>query len=425
MRPPRIGHHPAMPRARRSVVLDAAHQHLDAEQPLEAGRRRLRGSRRSPRRAATVARDAPASRRAAARARAAPRRALPVRRRGALRSPRRAGPRSPGRIGRAGSTARADARTATRRRSCGSVSRVMRPAVSIVPRRLLTVVRLSLSSSAISAGLRTVPTRKGAEHLDLGVGDVGQVLGRAGGTQQPAAQRRDEPAEPADVEPIRRRAHGRPGGVSEARSLSVRGGTRRRACRSRRSPAVPRAGMTSWMSANPSGARSWASSMTRSGPSCRSCPDSASRGGTPVLLVRRERILDASARWRGGRRAFARRGSPGTPRSSRSGTCACAASPSRVVRPKVQRGSGSRSTIGYSRIPSAAAMTPGTSSQSNRQSAEQVDDRGGVDGVVPVGRLGMPSGARRSAMKFTRSGPAPRPEPRADRRRTSARRRPP
>src|SRR5947207_812162 len=46
-----------------------------------------------------------------------------------------------------------------------------------------------------------------------------------------------------------------------------------------------------------------------------------------------------------------------------------AASPMKVTRPKVQRGTGSLSTIGYSRIVSASPMSRGTSSQSKRQSA--------------------------------------------------------
>ena len=52
-----------------------------------------------------------------------------------------------------------------------------------------------------------------------------------------------------------------------------------------------------------------------------------------------------------------------------SGRAACAASPSRVKRPKVQRGSGSWSTIGYSSTDSDARSIAGTSSQGKRHPA--------------------------------------------------------
>jgi hypothetical protein len=49
------------------------------------------------------------------------------------------------------------------------------------------------------------------------------------------------------------------------------------------------------------------------------------------------------------------------------GYIGCAASPMKVTRPKVQRSTGSLSTIGYSNRVSAARMSCGTSSQSKRQ----------------------------------------------------------
>ena len=55
------------------------------------------------------------------------------------------------------------------------------------------------------------------------------------------------------------------------------------------------------------------------------------------------------------------------------GTIGCAASPSSVTRPKVQRGSGSWSTIGNSSTLSAARIKAGTSSQSKCQSANAAE----------------------------------------------------
>ena len=52
------------------------------------------------------------------------------------------------------------------------------------------------------------------------------------------------------------------------------------------------------------------------------------------------------------------------------GYIGCAASPSRVMRPKLQRGSGSRSTMGYSRISSVLSIMPLMSSQSNLRPAK-------------------------------------------------------
>src|SRR5215831_7242789 len=52
------------------------------------------------------------------------------------------------------------------------------------------------------------------------------------------------------------------------------------------------------------------------------------------------------------------------------GYIGCAASPSRVTRPKVQRSTGSRSTMGYSKMTSERRSRSGTSSQSNVQPAK-------------------------------------------------------
>ena len=53
------------------------------------------------------------------------------------------------------------------------------------------------------------------------------------------------------------------------------------------------------------------------------------------------------------------------------GYIGCAASPSRVIRPKLQRGSGSRSTMGYSRISPVLSIMPLMSSQSNLRPAKE------------------------------------------------------
>ena len=62
------------------------------------------------------------------------------------------------------------------------------------------------------------------------------------------------------------------------------------------------------------------------------------------------------------------------------GYIACAASPRSVTRPKVQRSTGSRSTIGYSKQPAAARTTSGTSSQSKRQSSNHGRNSSGLPG---------------------------------------------
>jgi len=90
------------------------------------------------------------------------------------------------------------------------------------------------------------------------------------------------------------------------------------------------------------------------------------------------------------------------------GYMACAASPSSTERPNVHLGIGSRSTIGYSRMRSAEAITDGTSSQSKRQSANRSTIGAGSTGRFQSdwAASAAPSGARRSAMKLTRDRPA-------------------
>ena len=58
-----------------------------------------------------------------------------------------------------------------------------------------------------------------------------------------------------------------------------------------------------------------------------------------------------------------------------------AASPSSVTRPKVQRGTGSRSTIGYSKTGPAPSIRAGTSSQSKRQSLKMARKSPAVPGL--------------------------------------------
>ena len=88
------------------------------------------------------------------------------------------------------------------------------------------------------------------------------------------------------------------------------------------------------------------------------------------------------------------------------GYIACAASPSSVTGPKLQRGSGSRSTIGYSKQPSAPRISPGTSSQSNRQSANWGRKSLSTPGRFQSSRRQPWSGANlRSAIQLTIAAP--------------------
>jgi hypothetical protein len=70
------------------------------------------------------------------------------------------------------------------------------------------------------------------------------------------------------------------------------------------------------------------------------------------------------------------------------GYIGCAASPTRVTRPRPQNDSGSRSTIGYSRISGVAVIRAGMSSQSNDQSAKCGSASANRPSRFQSGRLG-------------------------------------
>src|SRR5690606_15111018 len=83
-----------------------------------------------------------------------------------------------------------------------------------------------------------------------------------------------------------------------------------------------------------------------------------------------------------------------------------AASPSRVTRPKLQRGSGSRSTIGNSNTRSAPSNSFGTSSQGNFQSA-----KAGANTNLGTSRFqsslgGVSPGTRNSAIQLSSARPS-------------------
>ncbi len=65
-----------------------------------------------------------------------------------------------------------------------------------------------------------------------------------------------------------------------------------------------------------------------------------------------------------------------------------AASPTRVTRPRPQHGSGSRSTIGYSRISAVRVIRSGTSSQSNVQPLKYGSASASRPSGFQSGRLG-------------------------------------
>ena len=70
------------------------------------------------------------------------------------------------------------------------------------------------------------------------------------------------------------------------------------------------------------------------------------------------------------------------------GYTGCAASPASVTRPRPQNASGSRSTIGYSRISAERDIRPGTSSQSNVQSVKCGSASASRPSPFQSGRLG-------------------------------------
>jgi len=130
-----------------------------------------------------------------------------------------------------------------------------------------------------------------------------------------------------------------------------------------------------------------------------------------------------------GRRAasYAARPSAGVPEadrvrasdqaSTRASTMACepplaptgymgwAASPSRVTRPVPQDGSGSRSTIGYSRICGAPVISAGTSSQPNVQSANQGSTSSSLPRRFQSAAVAEPPGTLTSATQLTSAFP--------------------
>ena len=103
--------------------------------------------------------------------------------------------------------------------------------------------------------------------------------------------------------------------------------------------------------------------------------------------------------------------------STRASTMACepplaptgymgwAASPSSVTRPVPQYGSGSRSTIGYSRICGAPVISAGTSSQPNVQSANQGSTSSTRPRRFQSAAVAEPPGTMTSATQLTRARP--------------------
>ncbi len=82
-----------------------------------------------------------------------------------------------------------------------------------------------------------------------------------------------------------------------------------------------------------------------------------------------------------------------------------AASPSRVTRPVPQNGSGSRSTIGYSRICGACVISAGTSSQSNVQSANHGSTSSSRPRRFQFAAVAEPSGTLTSATQLISARP--------------------
>jgi hypothetical protein len=70
------------------------------------------------------------------------------------------------------------------------------------------------------------------------------------------------------------------------------------------------------------------------------------------------------------------------------GYIGCAASPVSVTRPRPQNGSGSLSTIGYSRISVVRVISPAMSSQSNVQSRKYGSASASRPSLVQSGRTG-------------------------------------
>src|SRR6202044_1805291 len=89
------------------------------------------------------------------------------------------------------------------------------------------------------------------------------------------------------------------------------------------------------------------------------------------------------------------------------GYTGCAASPISVTRPRPHDGSGSRSTIGYSRISGDRDISPGTSSQSKVQSLKYGSAPADHDPRPPVDqRRLVPPGGDRVGHELDRRGAA-------------------